>query len=596
MADNGDRPERRAIGIEIGEHRSIIAILRDGAPELLPIGEGLRGGRLTELFQRIRRSVEGALGHPMGFVVVAVPGALDARQSRAIRRASNHAGVEIARIVSDHAAVALAHGYGRDLYQRIAVCHLGSELRVAIVDIRNDTFEVMSFVRAALGGRDFDERMLSFVLQGSKIDPTDHPELLERLMHACERAKIELSSQEDTSIELFDIYRREGDDSVDLNLPVSRADFEPLCADLIDRLLEAFDQAVIEAGAIAGDVDTVLLVGEQARMPLVQQQIAARTGVSDASIHLAWRAAIGAALVARDIQGAPSRIIDVLSTAIGLEMPNGSMRPVFAKNRSLPAEESRVLVTTRDRQRSLNFRLLQGLSERASDNTLLGAFTVGGMREGKRGEVVSEVHFCLDSDGLLSLSARDPLTGAPLSVRKAQRRAKRGERPPEAPERYALPRRIFPAKESPAIFRPRADGFSVVIQQIASWELVTVQIESPRDETYKLEAERPVYGGEALPHLTQIKHRCTTELRLVLKGSRGSEVCRLAQCIVHPGRQHRRGSPQDGSLWQSLTANVSRWLGIPVEVDLDLLADPEGNLCVRARSGHHPIELRIVRG
>jgi molecular chaperone DnaK (HSP70) len=237
-----------------------------------------------------------------------------------------------------------------------------------------------------------------------------------RIRDASEQAKIRLSSEVETEINLPNICQDDDGNPVDMNLPVTREKLEELTEDLIDRSIATCERILQEAGSSREELDEVLLVGGQSRMPLVRSKVEEFMGKSPSNkIHPDEAVAIGAAIMAHSLSSKAGpqdmTLLDVLPMAIGINKVDGTMHVLFAKNQPLPDYKTRVLTTSKDNQRSIMLRIFQGESKYVAENELLGTFVFSGLREAPRGHVKIEVTFHIDSEGILNLTARDIDTG-----------------------------------------------------------------------------------------------------------------------------------------------------------------------------------------
>lgn len=364
------------------------------------------------------------LGQPVERAVVTVPAYYNDRQRQAVKQAGVHAGLEIVRIINEPTAAALAYGAGRKLVENVVIFDLGGgTFDVSVIEIRDRVFEVKATGGDVfLGGLDFDEAIIRFVLTdfASKhgVDLAKDPIALQRVRDMAERAKIDLSSRTESVLSIPFITMNAEGKPLDVNITLTRDELELLVEPMLHRAMDTCAHVVDDAKLAPNQIDQVLLVGGQTRMPLVQKRLTEFFGKAPAkSVHPDEAVAVGAALFAFSL-GTNSdlklQLLDVLPMAIGIETANGSLHHLFERNAAVPNRREFTFTTHKDNQRDLVMRLLQGDSERASDNSLLGAFTFAGLREGPAGSVRVEVVFDVSAEGILKLDAKDLDTGTAM--------------------------------------------------------------------------------------------------------------------------------------------------------------------------------------
>ena len=374
------------------------------------------------ILRRIKESAEEALDEDVDQAVITVPAYFNDRQRQAVRSAGKLAGLKVLRVLNEPTAAALAYGLGRTLNQRVAIYDLGGgTFDISIIDIKDKIFEVIATGGDTfLGGVDFDDRLMQWVLQNfadeTDIDVSYDRSAVTRIREASENAKIHLSDVPSTTIDLPHICDDDDGHPVDLRMTVTRDILEELTEDLIDRSIATVDRILQEAGTSPEDIDEMLLVGGQSRMPLVRQKLQGFIGRPPSNkVHPDEAVAIGAAIMAHSLSSKAGpqdmTLLDVLPMAIGINKVDGTMHVLFAKNQPLPDYKTRVLTTSKDNQRSIMLRIYQGESKYVRDNELLGTFVFSGLREAPKSMVKIEVTFHIDSEGILNLTARDIDTG-----------------------------------------------------------------------------------------------------------------------------------------------------------------------------------------
>ena len=372
------------------------------------------------ILRRIKEVAEESLGEEVDQAVITVPAYFNDRQRQAVRSAGALANLKVLRVLNEPTAAALAYGLGRNLSARVAVYDLGGgTFDISIIDIKDRIFEVVATGGDTfLGGVDFDDRVMQWVLQGfleeHGVDLSWDRVAIQRIRDAAEEAKIRLSTVTDTAIEVPYIANGE-DGALDVNKVLTRDGLEELTSDLVGRTLDTCERIIGEAGCSVSDVDEMLLVGGQSRMPLVQKRITDFIGKPPSKgVNPDEAVAIGAAMMAHSLAGQGNEdltLLDVLPMPIGINRVDGTMHVLFKKNQPLPDYKTRTLTTSKDNQRSIMLRLYQGESKRVDENELLGTFVFSGIRPAPKGKVQIEVTFHIDSEGILNLTARDKATG-----------------------------------------------------------------------------------------------------------------------------------------------------------------------------------------
>lgn len=427
------------------------------------------------ILRRIKEQAEDALDDEVDQAVITVPAYFNDRQRQAVRSAGKLAGLKVLRVLNEPTAAALAYGLGRTLNQRVAIYDLGGgTFDISIIDIKDKIFEVIATGGDTfLGGVDFDDRLMQHVLQtfvdDTDIDVSYDRSAVTRIRDASEQAKIRLSDESETTIHLQHICDDDDGNPLDLEMKITRSRLEELTTDLIDRSIATCERILLEAGTSREQVDEMLLVGGQSRMPLVRKKLAEFIGKPPSQkVHPDEAVGIGAAIMAHSLSSKAGpqdmTLLDVLPMAIGLNKVDGSMHVLFAKNQPLPDYKTRTLTTSKDNQRSIMLRIYQGESKFVAENELLGTFVFSGLREAPKGKVKIEVTFHIDSEGILNLTARDLDTGQLVESRlklgkdpdappsRAPKKRKKKEPPKEVPPALDMPNTKLTAK--PGIGKP----------------------------------------------------------------------------------------------------------------------------------------------
>jgi molecular chaperone DnaK len=377
------------------------------------------------ILQKMKETAERHLGDTVTQAVITVPAYFNDAQRQATKDADTIAGLEVLRIINEPTAAALAYGLEKKGQGRIAVYDLGGgTFDISILDIGDGVFEVKATNGDTfLGGEDFDKRIMDYLADEFRkeqgIDLRNDRLALQRLREAAEKAKIELSSTMETSINLpFITADQNGPKHLDVKL--SRAKFESLVDDLVQRTIEPCTAALKDAGLDVGKIDEVVLVGGMTRMPKTQQIVnqffgkAPHQGVNPDEV-----VAVGAAIQAGVLQGDVKDVLllDVTPLSLGIETFGGVFTRLIDRNTTIPARKSQTFSTAEDNQQAVTIRIFQGEREMAADNKLLGEFNLIGIPPAPRGTPQIEVTFDIDANGIVNVSAKDKGTGKEQQIR-----------------------------------------------------------------------------------------------------------------------------------------------------------------------------------
>ncbi|MDA7752998.1 molecular chaperone DnaK [Candidatus Pelagibacter sp.] len=371
------------------------------------------------ILQKMKETAEKYLGQEVTKAVITVPAYFNDAQRQATKDAGKIAGLEVLRIINEPTAASLAYGLDKKQNKKIAVYDLGGgTFDVSILELGDGVFEVKSTNGDTfLGGEDFDNTIVDYLIsefkKDSGIDLRSDKLALQRLKEAAEKAKIELSSAEQTDVNLpFITADKTGPKHI--NLKMTRAKLEALVEDLISRTIPPCKTALKDAGLTANEIDEIVMVGGMTRMPKVLAEVKNFFGKEpNKSVNPDEVVAMGAAIQAGVLQGDVKDVLllDVTPLSLGIETLGGISTKLIEKNTTIPTKKSQVFSTADDNQPAVSIRVLQGEREMASDNKMLGNFELVGIAPAARGVPQIEVTFDIDANGIVSVSAKDKGTG-----------------------------------------------------------------------------------------------------------------------------------------------------------------------------------------
>ena len=371
------------------------------------------------ILQKMKKTAEDYLGQEVSEAVITVPAYFSDSQRQATKDAGKIAGLEVLRIINEPTAAALAYGVDKESEQKIMVYDLGGgTFDVSILDVGDGVFEVKATNGDThLGGDDFDQRIIDWMVDEFKkaegIDLSNDRMAMQRLREAAEKAKIELSGVMSTNINLpFITAGADGPKHLDMDL--TRAKFEEMTADLVERTMGPTRQAMADAGMSASDINKVLLVGGSTRIPAVQEAIKKFMGKEPhRGINPDECVAVGAAIQAGVLAGEVKDVLllDVTPLSLGIETAGGIFTRMIDRNTTIPTSKSQIFSTYSDNQPSVDIHVLQGERDMAADNKTLGRFELSGIPAAPRGVPKIEVTFDIDANGIVNVKAKDLGTG-----------------------------------------------------------------------------------------------------------------------------------------------------------------------------------------
>jgi molecular chaperone DnaK len=371
------------------------------------------------VLQRLKLAAEEFLGDKVTEAIITVPAYFDDMQRQATRDAGKIAGLEVERIINEPTAAALAYGFGKQKSEKVAVYDLGGgTFDITILEINDGVFEVLSTSgNTFLGGEDFDQRIINWLVETFKlengIDLKEDRLALQRLKEAAERAKCELSSVMETTVNL-PFIAADATGPKHINTVLTRGKFEELVQDLVESSVEPCQKALWDAKLQPNDIDKVILVGGQTRSPIITKTVTEVFGKEpSAEINPDEVVSMGAAIQGGVLTGDVKDIVllDVLPLSLGLETRGGLFVKLIGRNSTIPLKNTMTFTTVVDNQQSVEIHILQGEREVASGNRSLGKFELVGIPPAQRGIPQIDVSFEVDANGIVNVSAKDKMTG-----------------------------------------------------------------------------------------------------------------------------------------------------------------------------------------
>src|SRR5581483_5150380 len=367
----------------------------------------------AKILNKIRDVASNYLRIPVHRAVVTVPAYFTDRQRQSVKDAGKLINMEVVRIINEPTAAALAYGVGKGLNEKVVIYDLGGgTFDVSIIEIRGQVFEVKSTGGDIfLGGIDFDNAMIHYVLrefqQKTGIDLSQDPVAMQRINDLAERTRIDLSSREEAPFNIPFITMTAQGQQLNIEMKFTRKLLEQLTVDLIDRTLKIVARVLVDSGLSTKEIDEVMLVGGQTRMPIVQDRLQKFFGKPPSKgVHPDEAVAIGAALYAHSLEDDTNlkiQLLDVIPMAIGLERAGGQFHVVFPRNAAIPNAKQILATTSFDNQTELAMRIFQGDADAVDKNDLLGDFNFSGIRADRAGKAQVEITFDVNVEGILTM-------------------------------------------------------------------------------------------------------------------------------------------------------------------------------------------------
>ncbi|MBW2268181.1 MAG: molecular chaperone DnaK [Deltaproteobacteria bacterium] len=376
------------------------------------------------ILREMKHVAEEYLGEPVTDAVLTVPAHFNDTQRQCTKDAGKIAGLNVLRIINEPTAAALAYGIGREVEEKIAVYDLGGgTFDISVVELGDGVVEVLATSgNTFLGGEDFDRLLVEHLLKEFEsqegIELGTDPMALQRLKDAAEKAKCDLSAMQTTEVNL-PFIANDANGPRHLNLSIDRETLEGLVTDVLGQTLGCVDACLMDAGLTVEDVDHVVLVGGQTRMPLVQELVSEHFGQRPhRGVNPDEVVAVGACIQGSVLteNGGDVLLLDVTPLSLGIATFDGHFATLISRNSTVPVVKSHIFTTTRDQQEAVKIRVMQGEGEQAVENDLLGEFILNNIPRARKGEPEIEVAFDIDANGIVSVSARDLATQSEQSI------------------------------------------------------------------------------------------------------------------------------------------------------------------------------------
>ena len=504
------------------------------------------------VLRKLKQDAEEKLGEKITEAIITVPAYFDDSQRKETKVAGEIAGLEVKRVLNEPTAAALAYGLNKKKDERIVVYDFGGgTFDISILEVSKDTIEVKATGGDThLGGEDFDQKVITWLVEQYQkeegIDLSKDPLALQRLKEAAEKAKIELSSAMETEVNL-PFITSDASGPKHLYFKMTRAQLENLVQEYIDKSITLMEQTLKEAKVLAKDIDEIILVGGQTRMPAIQEAAKKLFGKDlNRSINPDEVVALGAAVQGGILKGEVKDVLllDVTPLSLGIETLGGVNTMLIQKNTTIPTAKSQVFSTAADNQTSVEVHVVQGERQMAQDNKSLGRFILDGIPPSQRGVPQVEVSFDIDANGILNVTAKDKASGKTQTIRiegssgiskeEAERMRKDAEVHEEEDKK----------KKELVEIRNIADSLLYTVEKTLKDAGDKVEIQDKKDVEEKLDALRKVKDGEAIEEI----QKATQELSEVIQKI-GASLSKQGQQQEQPQAEETKEDdkkPEDG--------------------------------------------------
>ncbi|MEA2007363.1 MAG: molecular chaperone DnaK [Patescibacteria group bacterium] len=517
-----------------------------GAVAIQMNGKQLRPAEISAMvLQKLKADAEAKLGETIEEAVITVPAYFDDSQRKATKDAGEIAGLKVKRIINEPTAAALAYGFNKKKDEKIAVYDLGGgTFDISILEVGEDTVEVKSTNgNTYLGGDDFDEKIIDWILEEFKkqegVDLSNDPLALQRIKESAEKAKIELSTAQET--EINQPFITTGDEGPKhLVMKITRAKMEELIGDLVDKTLEPVKKALDDAKLKASDINEIVMVGGMTRMPLVQKKVEEFFGKKPStSVNPDEVVAMGAAIQGGVLGGDVKDVLllDVTPLTFGIETLGSIATPLIDRNTTIPTSKSQIFSTAADNQPSVEIHVVQGERKMAADNKSLGRFMLDGLPPAPRGVPQIEVSFDIDANGILNVKATDKATNKEQSIR-IEASSEMSDEEIEKMKKDAEIHADEDKKKAEAIeVKNNADTLVHTTEKTFkdAGDKISTDKKKPVEE--KLEALKKVKDGDDIEAIKKASEELSTEAQKI-----GEEMYKAAQ----EAQQATKGTPEPG--------------------------------------------------
>ena len=496
----------------------------DGGVEIKMGEKWLKPAEISAMvLRKLKADAEEKLGEKITEAIITVPAYFDDNQRKATKVAGEIAGLEVKRVLNEPTAAALAYGLNKKKDERIVVYDFGGgTFDISILEVSKDTIEVKATGGDShLGGEDFDQKVMNWLVEQYQkeegIDLSKDPLALQRLKEAAEKAKIELSSSLETEVNL-PFITSDTSGPKHLYFKMTRAQLENLVQEYVDKSIILMEQTLKEAKVVAKDIDEIVLVGGQTRMPAIQEATKKLFGKDpNRSINPDEVVALGAAVQGGILQGEVKDVLllDVTPLSLGIETLGGVNTILIAKNTTIPTAKSQIFSTAGDNQTSVEVHVVQGERQMAQDNKSLGRFMLDGVPPAPRGVPQVEVNFDIDANGILQVAAKDKTSGKTQTIRiegssgiskeEAERMRKEAETHEEEDKKK---RELVEA-------RNMADTLVYTVEKTVKDAGDKISLEQKKDVEEKLDALRKVKDGEVIEEIQKATEELSNAIQKI---------------------------------------------------------------------------------